>query len=68
MNAQDEKTLGIEIGLSVICAVKKKEETWLIADIADICGCSPQLIYSIEVAALKKLRLQLIKNNFDDYV
>ena len=46
----------IDVSLSVLCAVAKRDETLNSQEIADICGCSVSNITLITRGALAKLR------------
>lgn len=67
MAAPLHKTLAIDLGLSVLCAVAKKDETLSYNEIAKVCDCSPQAILNISNKALNKLRLR-IPGKASDYI
>ena len=46
----------IDLGLTVLCAVAKRDETLNTGEIAEVCGCSQQHISNIIRKALEKLR------------
>lgn len=46
----------IDLALSVMCAVARRDETLNTAEIAEICGCSQTLIATISRKAIKKLQ------------
>lgn len=50
------KNTDIDIGLTALCLHAKQGETLTFLDIADVCGCSKQMIQKIESTALKKLK------------
>ncbi len=56
MSAPAHITKKIDLGLSVLCAIKQPGESLTCKDIADVCDCTPQAISNIEVRALAKLR------------
>ncbi len=45
----------IDLSLSICCIIKQEGQTLTQAELADICGCSRSLIYSIEKSARKKI-------------
>jgi DNA-directed RNA polymerase specialized sigma24 family protein len=51
-----KKINGIDLGLSVLCATAKRDETLTTYEIAEICECSQTLISHTLRGALKKLR------------
>lgn len=46
----------IDLALTVMCLVAKRDETLSTVDIAEVCGCSQTLISQISRDALNKLR------------
>ena len=46
----------IDLSLSVLCIIARRDETLSTAEIAEVCGCSKTLISQITRDALKKLR------------
>lgn len=46
----------IDLALSVMCVISKRDETLNTVEIADVCGCSTALISWTLRSALKKLR------------
>lgn len=50
MNAFD-----VDLGLSVLCAIRQPRETFTLQQIADACGTSRERIRQIQCAALDKL-------------
>ena len=69
MAAPAHKTLSIDLGLSVLCAVKCGDEWLTGADIAEVCECTNQLICEIERIALQKLKakIELENHRLGDY-
>ncbi len=65
MAAPAHKTLAIDLGLSVLCAMQRRDETLSCTDIADVCECSCAQISEIQRVALRKLAKKLTK---DDYI
>ena len=61
------KTKNIDIGLSVLCAVRRDNETLSVADIADVCECSVQTIKGIMHRAIHKLRYDAQSHRISDY-
>lgn len=51
-----KKISTIDLGLAVLCATAKRDETLTTYEIADICECSQTLISHTLRTALKKLR------------
>jgi len=55
-----KKNIDIDIGISVLCALMRPDESLSDRDIADVCGCSRNYIYEIEKRALKKIRFRML--------
>jgi len=67
MAAPAHITQGIDLGLSVLCAVAEKGDTLSSNQIAEVCDCSVQVICNITNKALKKLRKK-IPGEASDYI
>lgn len=66
MAASAQKSLAIDLGLSVLCAVKEPGQTLNCTEIADVCECTCQNIMYIEKKAINKLKAQGLDIN--DYI
>ena len=51
------KPAQVDLGLSVLCSVAEYGDTLTVPDIAEVCGCSTQYIYTIEQQAINKLTM-----------
>jgi len=51
----------LDLGLAVMDTVTFRGKCWSHEEIADICGCSKFLIWTIEQRALRKLRRLLLR-------
>lgn len=46
----------IDVGLSVLCILAEDGQTLTFKDMAEVCGCTPQLLSNTFERALKKMR------------
>ncbi len=60
--------INIDIGLSVLCAVSRRDETLSLDDIAEVCSCSRNAIFEIEKRAMQKLKIKFNRFNRDDFL
>lgn len=51
-----DKSIGIDIGLSVLCATAKPGQTLSYVAIAEVCGCNQGYIQQVQMNALRKLK------------
>ena len=53
--------MDIDLGLAVLEALLPSGVSLTQGDIAEVCGCSRSMIYLIELNALKKIRVHLMR-------
>lgn len=61
-----EQKRNIDLGLTVLCAVAKYDETLSQGEIAEICGCSRGMIGKIEKRAMQKIKEQFFQMGISD--
>lgn len=57
--------ISVDLGLSVLCAITPKGQTYTRGEIAAVCDCSESLMWHIEQRALRKARVILARKNIN---